>query len=297
MIAGLPTCDVAGCVETAADSRTCADCGLVIAKCCAHGGDSANVAGARKSVSRGMHVHRVFEHGTQTHIPGLERPVDPFIDAMNSERPKTRGDCEPCAVCQAFANGDAVLANGDLELPCGHHVDHHANHCRPCPWVSCRHHALIEIAYAKPEIGENGKKRDARPTSIRLNKAQPGHMGRHSASRIGRRPGIRGSETNVEFAAWADNAVDHLAEMPKTCSLDVADANQDGTKLAEIGEMLGVTNEALRQEGFSALDDLNGAPVKLAGMTAKLLRAGLSEYKDHAPSDRMSALASAIRER
>lgn len=238
-----------------------------------------------------MHIHRVFEHGRQLKIYGLERPIDPEIEAIKDARPRTRGDCEPCAVCQAFANGDPVLADENGQLPCGHRVDRHANHCRPCPWVGCRHHVLIEIAYAKPQIAANGEKRDARPTSIRLNKGvEPGVMGRRPALKIGRRPGIRGSEINAEFLAWADGAVDHLATMPQTCSLDVADANQDGAKLVEIGAMLGVTNEALRQEGFGTVN-ADGMPVKLSCITAQLLRDGLREYEDHVATDHMSALA------
>lgn len=178
-------------------------------------------------------------------------------------RPLTRGECEPCATCQAFADGDLVVADASGALPCGHRVAEHANHCRPCPWVSCRHHLLIEIARGKPQVNGVGKKRDARPTSIRLNRENPD-------GQLGRRPGLCGPEPAEIVRAWIRDAVEHLEHMPQTCTLDVADANPDGLRLTEIADRLGVTSESIRED-----DHLFGAR----------LREGMRDYEDHVPAD------------
>lgn len=55
------------------------------------------------------------------------------------DRPVTRGDCAPCASCQAYVDG---LSNA---LTCDHEWPAMFAHSRPCPYVSCRHHMAIEI--------------------------------------------------------------------------------------------------------------------------------------------------------
>lgn len=255
---------VCECGEQATHYRACADCKFTVARCEACGGN--------KAASREAWLHRLREHGAQMQFHGTETPIDEAFEI--AARPRTRGDCEPCAVCQAFADGDAVLPRDGGSLPCGHYVASHANHCRPCPWVGCRHHALIEIAYAKPRIGINGRPRDARPTSIRLNReTSDGHLGR--------RPGLRAQDPVDVVQRWMDGAIEQLETMPQTCTLDVADAHADGLQLTEVAELFGVTSESIRQEE----------------MSSRKLRDGLSEYEDHAPSDHMSALARAGRER
>lgn len=71
---------------------------------------------------------------------------------------------------------------------------------RPCPWVSCEHHALLALL-----SGEAG----ARIEDL--------------------------------------DAVALVETMPSTCLLDVADANPDGLTLDEVGALLGVTRERIRQ--------------------------------------------------
>jgi hypothetical protein len=207
----------------------------------------------------------------QLQIFGTETAQDPDLA---HDRPIMRADCEPCGVCQAFADGIAVLPDTSGTLPCGHAVASHANHCRPCPWVGCRHHLLIEIANAKPTSDGRGGKRDARPTSIRLNR-DPGE------GHVGRRPGLHAQDSTDVVQRWIDDAIGHLETMPSTCSLDVADSNVDGMQLTDVAALLGVTCEALRQEEMHVMR----------------LRDGLIEHEDHAPSDRMSALARAGDER
>lgn len=247
------------CDECGAQSlhfRACADCSWTTARCEACGGN--------KAASREAWLHRIREHGVQIQIAGTETPPDPVL--AQAERPRRRLDCEPCKVCQAYADGEPVVSYGGV-LPCGHDVSQHANHCRPCPWVSCRHHALIEIAQAKPRKDRNGRARDARPTSIRLNRETPGQ--------VGRRAGLHAQDPADVVQRWIENAVDHLEAMPESCTLDVADAHPDGLQLTEVADLLGVTNEALRQEELAV----------------RKMRRGLDEYRDHVPGDHMSALA------
>lgn len=246
------------CGEDAEHFRACADCKCTIARCDACGGN--------KAASREMHLHHKREHGVQMQLLGTETPADAVLE--EHARPVTRGDCEPCNVCQAYANGEHVVTISGI-LPCGHQVIAHANHCRPCPWVSCRHHALLEIAKAKPRSGEDGQTRDARPTTIRLNRAS-------DAGKLGRRSGLHAQDSAAEIAAWVDDAVDYLAKMPETCTLDVADAHTDGCPLVDVAEILGVTTAAIKEE---------------VGPAGEALREGLAEYRDHEPQDRTSSLA------
>lgn len=103
------------------------------------------------------------------------------------KRPKTRGDC--------------------------------ANSPRPCPWVGCRHHLLLEVTRA-------GALRSSRglyelPMSRGRTKPYP-------------RQGI----DSVSFEEWGDEAVKKLNEMEHSCALDIA---EDGVSdVEEIGGLLGI---------------------------------------------------------
>jgi hypothetical protein len=204
----------------------------------------------------------------QLQIGGCETPPDPALEA---KRPRVVEDCRRCEVCEAFAASDDATHAFVLErLPCGHLVADSANHTRPCPWVGCRHHALIEIAHAKPRRDKRGRKRDARPTSIRMNRApRPGQMGR--------RPGLHAQAATEEVQAWIEAAVEHLDSMEYTCTLDVAEDHPDGYPLGDTADLLGVTPAAIKQEVACA----------------SKLRRGLAEYKDHAPDDHAGLLARA----
>lgn len=142
---------------------------------------------------------------------------------------------------------------------------------RPCPWVSCRHHLLLEVASAAPKINADGVKRDARPTTIRLNMAS-------QSGDLGRRPGLLASAPAEIVRQWITDAVDHLDRMEWTCALDVAEAHEDGLPLADTAKLLGVTTAAIRNE---------------VGPVGRTLRRGLADYEDHAPMDLVGNLARA----
>jgi hypothetical protein len=155
---------------------------------------------------------------------------------LGIERPKTRGEC--------------------------------LNEARPCPWIACRHHLLIEVAIAKPRISK-GRVRDARPTTIRLNRPSRGMI------KLGRRSGLDYTDASELVHVWIDEAVEALSLMRYTCSLDVVDDYPDGIPPSGIAFLLGVTEEAIDME-------LRAGRPKL--------RSGFSEYEDHEPADHESNL-------
>ncbi len=132
----------------------------------------------------------------------------PDAEVLVMTRPRTRGEC------------------GDV---------------RPCPWVSCRHHLLLDVA----EV--DGKR--LRPPSLRLN-------GRDV---LGLRTGASADEVRV----WTDAAVERLDAMAHTCSLDVAD---EGRHLyREVAKVLSVRRQRVVEE----------SRVARASMAAALADAGV----------------------
>lgn len=91
---------------------------------------------------------------------------------------------------------------------------------RPCPWLGCRHHLAVDVTSS-------------------------GSIVRDGVSHL---PLKAGSLVAEEFA---EEASDALCSMQDTCSLDVADRG-DAT-LHEVGELLGVTRERVRQIESMAL--------------------------------------------
>jgi hypothetical protein len=72
-------------------------------------------------------------------IPLVEGEESDARIHLRFARPRTRGDCEPCPDCQAWSDG------GQKGKPaCGHSTKEAPNHCRPCPWVGCRHHLYLD---------------------------------------------------------------------------------------------------------------------------------------------------------
>ena len=142
---------------------------------------------------------------------------------------------------------------------------------RPCPWVSCRHHLLLEIAAARPAINDDGSKRDARPTTIRLNRYI-------EAGQLGRRPGLSASDPAEVVRAWIRDAVQHLEHMEWSCALDVTDAHDDGYPLVSVARLLGVITAAIKEE---------------VGPAGRTMRRVLAEYADHVPVDHTGLLARA----
>jgi hypothetical protein len=106
---------------------------------------------------------------------------------------------------------------------------------RPCPWASCRHHLLLEVAASKG--GD-----DVRPTSLRLNR--PRQLLGLPSGRTGRRPGLAATAAHHVVEQWIDDAVAQLQSMRYTCALDIADEFPDGLTDGSIGLVLGVSEKA-----------------------------------------------------
>jgi hypothetical protein len=106
---------------------------------------------------------------------------------------------------------------------------------RPCPWASCRHHLLLEVAATKG--GD-----DVRPTTLRLNRSSkllglpPG--------RSGRRPGLAATAAHQVVEQWIDDAVERLQGMRYTCALDIPEEYPDGITDCGVGLALGVSERA-----------------------------------------------------
>lgn len=133
-------------------------------------------------------------------MSALRLPVAVVAAIDRDERPTTRGDC--------------------------------AEAQRPCPWVSCRYHLLLDV-------GPCGSLRvSPQATGSRKRTLQP----------------WEGAEAVERFE---DQAVDHLDSIGETCALDVADGG--GASLEEIGDLLGVSKERVRQVQEGALGRLRAA--------------------------------------
>lgn len=96
----------------------------------------------------------------------INRLLYPEADAIQAERPKTRGDC--------------------------------INAVRPCPWVGCRHHLYLNVSETTGSMTQNF-------------------------------PGT---------AVW---------DLAESCSLDVVDKNPGGLNMTELGGLMALTKERIRQ--------------------------------------------------
>jgi hypothetical protein len=70
-------------------------------------------------------------------------PIAEYERVANYRRLETRGDCSACATCQEWR--DSGRARPKEPLACGHKGDEAIWHSRPCPFVGCRHHLLIDV--------------------------------------------------------------------------------------------------------------------------------------------------------
>lgn len=60
------------------------------------------------------------------------------------ERPKTRSECQWCAVCQQVRDGKSDGLSG--RLACGHRRADAIYHSRPCVFVACKHALFLDIS-------------------------------------------------------------------------------------------------------------------------------------------------------
>lgn len=111
------------------------------------------------------------------------------------------------------------------------------NKPRPCPWVSCRYHLLLDV-------NERG--------SIRMNLARLEAVERDAGKRT-----VRRNVGGQRFEAWSDDAVDRLFELSETCALDVADRGAHA--LHEVGDTMSMTREGARLIEASGLLKMKAA--------------------------------------
>lgn len=133
-------------------------------------------------------------------------------------RPKTRGECPP--------PGDA------------------------CPYVSCRHNLLLEVAESRSTRPTTGPSRGGRRAPrLRLNVLPGNNTG-------GRRAGLSASARPDEVEAWTERASDRLLEMKETCALRATASNPAGMEEHEIAALLGTTPQAISAELVAIQDKL-----------------------------------------
>lgn len=120
-----------------------------------------------------------------------------------------------------------------FQIPRPRTLEECSQEARPCPWVSCRHHLLLEVATADPSA------RDKRATSMRLNAA---------SGRQGRRRGLQSSAAALLVRTWMDEAVEALSRMRYTCALDVARDYPDGAPTSLVAQLLGLSEQAIDAE-------------------------------------------------
>lgn len=127
-----------------------------------------------------------------------------------------------------------------------------AQEARPCPWVGCRHHLLLEVSQIRggSTNSASDKSKDARPTSLRMNRPN------RSRTVLGRRPGLEASASHLVVRCWVDDAAQQLANMMHTCSLDVVDSYADGLSESSVALLLGVTEQAVHAETQNAFRKL-----------------------------------------
>ncbi len=89
---------------------------------------------------------------------------------------------------------------------------------RPCPWISCRHHLGVNVD----------------PTTGALEAIG------------GRELRVANDVTDLDLDRFVDEVLERSSRVA-TCALDVADAKPGGLTLQEVGVLLDVTRERIRQ--------------------------------------------------
>lgn len=107
---------------------------------------------------------------------------------------------------------------------------------RPCPWVGCRLHLLLNV-------GRDGK------LSLNRPKKTPG-----------RRRAVKATpDAQWFFDLWMEHAVDALWEMEYTCALDAA--KEGGMTFERIAELFGWNKQNTHHEFGDAISALESAGV------------------------------------
>ena len=115
---------------------------------------------------------------------------------------------------------------------------------RPCPWVRCRHHLLLEVT-------EGGG------IALTAKQGSPGRSSTWPLHPLHPQPQVA--------ERWCNRAVMRLEGMGETCALDVAERGPQ--TLHEIATILGVTRERVRQIETAALAKLR-ADDRFAAITS-----------------------------
>lgn len=111
------------------------------------------------TLKKRRHVVRTQPRAVTITARALHRERDP--DAEDSypegvERPRTRGECEPCEDCQLFVQSVVKGALKPGAKPwCGHEAAHALFRCRPCPFVSCGTHLYADVTRTTGSIKIN----------------------------------------------------------------------------------------------------------------------------------------------
>jgi hypothetical protein len=104
---------------------------------------------------------------------------------------------------------------------------------RPCPWVACSHHTLLEVT----------------------------QQGWVSVKRLGQRKprALRPSADDQAVTVWTDDVLEELAGNPHSCVLDVADRGAL-LPLKDVAGVLRITRQAATLPLRRALAKLRGKP-------------------------------------
>jgi hypothetical protein len=114
---------------------------------------------------------------------------------------------------------------------------HCRDEARPCPWVGCRYHLLLDMT-------ETGALVLNRPDGAR-------------------RSALDAHTPEALVRAWMDDAVDHLARMEYTCALDVLDDNPEGIGPNRLARLLGMAKQSADYLTGEAKEAMRTAGVRM----------------------------------
>lgn len=115
--------------------------------------------------------------------------------------------------------------------------------CRPCVFVSCRHHLLVDVTDVGSVVVNTGMQKEEMATGARSRRRQ-------TSRRMGSFPVWRSTKRNG--AALEEAVLAELDNDRPTCVLDLVADGVEHT-LEETGEHLNITRERVRQIEVKAL--------------------------------------------